>query len=282
MLETITIPQEKIGLVIGPGGKMIRRIIEETGAQIDIEDDGTVKLAATDAEAVAAAKEWIEDLTTELEVGTVMKTKVTRIVDFGAFVELKNGSEGLVHVSNLAPGYVENVHDIVKPGDEITIEVIGEDKMGRPDLRRVVEGWEKEERAPHRGKNGSSKRNGTKRPSKKPERTVKVGDIIEGTVENTTDYGAFVELTPGVTGLIHISALSDDYVRRVEDVVRPGDRVTVEVLNIDDRGRYKLRRVVPESEKKDSQLKEPGVEEEKPRTSRFEEEEEPPTFEDRW
>jgi polyribonucleotide nucleotidyltransferase len=255
MLETITIPQEKIGLVIGPGGKMIRKIIEETGASIDIEDDGTVKLAGVDGEAVAAAKQWIEDLTSELEVGTVIKTKVTRIVDFGAFVELKNGSEGLVHVSNLAPGFVESVRDIVKPGDEITIEVIGEDKMGRPDLRRVVEGWDKEDHAPRRGKNGPSRRNG-KSPSRKPERTVEVGDIIEGTVENTTEYGAFVELTSEVTGLIHISALSDDYVRRVEDVVRSGDKVTVEVLNIDDRGRYKLRRIVPETEKKAPQEQE--------------------------
>lgn len=295
MLETISIPQEKIGLVIGPGGKMIRKIIEETGASIDIEDDGTVKLAGVDGEAVAAAKQWIEDLTSELEVGTVMETKVTRIVDFGAFVELKNGSEGLVHVSNLAPGFVESVRDIVKPGDEITIEVIGEDKMGRPDLRRVVEGWDKEDSAPRRGKSGSTRRNG-KSPSRKPERTVEVGDIIEGTVENTTEYGAFVELTSEVTGLIHISALSDDYVRRVEDVVRAGDKVTVEVLNIDDRGRYKLRRIVPETEKKAPQeqkeeneqhSEEYGfeVEKERPETEKKapqEQEEERPEFEDRW
>ncbi|MCK5247927.1 polyribonucleotide nucleotidyltransferase, partial [Candidatus Bipolaricaulota bacterium] len=130
-LATIEIPTEKIGAVIGPGGKMIRRIVEETGAEIDISDDGTVKIAGPNSEAVYAAQEWIEDLTSELETGTVMKVKVTRIVDFGAFVALKNGSEGLVHVSNLASGYVDNVRDIVSPGDEITIEVIGVDKMGR-------------------------------------------------------------------------------------------------------------------------------------------------------
>ena len=308
MLETISIPQEKIGLVIGPGGKMIRKIIEETGASIDIEDDGTVKLAGVDGEAVAAAKQWIEDLTSELEVGTVINTKVTRIVDFGAFVELKNGSEGLVHVSNLAPGFVESVRDIVKPGDEITIEVIGEDKMGRPDLRRVAEGWDKEDHAPRRGKNGPTRRNG-KSPSQKPERTVEVGDIIEGTVENTTEYGAFVELTSEVTGLIHISALSDDYVRRVEDVVKSGDKVTVEVLNIDDRGRYKLRRIAPETEQKapqeqkeeneqHSEAQDFEVEKESPKDEQkapqeqekeqhseaqgFEVEKEKPEFEDRW
>jgi len=252
LLETITIPQEKIGLVIGPGGKMIRKIVEETGAEVDIEDDGTVKLAGPDPESVAAARKWIEDLTRELEVGMVIETKVTRIVDFGAFVDLKNGGEGLVHVSNLAPGYVENVSDIVKPGDDITVEVIGEDKMGRPDLRRVgaegEEGDSEETERPHggrRGRGGAPPRGGGKR-SAKP--AVSVGDIIEGTVENTTDYGAFVELAPGITGLVHISALSDDYVRRVEDVVRAGDKVTVEVLNIDDRGRYKLRRIPGASE----------------------------------
>ena len=246
MLQTITIPVEKIGLVIGPGGKTIRRIIEETGAEIDIEDDGKVKIAGIDAEAVAAARTRIEDLTAELEVGAVMQAKVTRVVDFGAFVELRNGSEGLVHVSNLASGYVDNVRDIVQPGDEITIEVIGEDKMGRPDLRRVEEEGE-EPRPERRTRREPSKRGGQRASAPRPTHSIKVGDIIEGTVANTTDYGAFVELTQDVTGLIHISALADEYVKRVEDIVKPGDRVTVEVLNIDDRGRFKLRRVVPET-----------------------------------
>jgi len=287
-LETITIPREKIGLVIGPGGKMTRKIIEETGAQIDIEDDGTVKLASVDMESVEAAKRWVEDLTAEIEVGTVMTTKVTRVVDFGAFVDLKNGSEGLVHVSNLAPGFVDNVRDIVKPGDEITIEVIGEDKMGRPDLRRVIEGANWDE-APAHGRGGGGKHsrgngsNGHHAP-KKVDPSIKVGDIIEGTIANTTDYGAFVELTPEVTGLIHISALSDEYVRRVSDVVKPGDKVKVEVLDIDDRGRYKLRRIVSEEEravKDEEQAEQPQEKEPKERVER-KPKEEPPVFEDRW
>jgi polyribonucleotide nucleotidyltransferase len=256
LLETMTIPVDKIGLVIGPGGRMIRKIIEETGTEIDIEDDGQVKIAGTEAEAVLEAKKWIEDLTSELEVGTVMKTRVTRIVDFGAFVELKSGAEGLVHVSNLGQGYVENVRDVVKPGDEITIEVIGVDKMGRPDLRRVPPEGEEQE-APRQGQDRrggrreSGRRGGGPRPEQpaKPAPRIEVGDVIEGTVSNTTDYGAFVDLGGNVTGLVHISALSDDYVKRVEDVVKPGDRITVEVLQIDG-GRYKLRRVVPAGEKK--------------------------------
>jgi len=275
-LETITIPNEKIGLVIGPGGKTIRRIIEETGAEIDIEDDGTVKIAGPDAESVAAARQQIEDMTSELEVGTVLETKVTRVVDFGAFVELKNGSEGLVHVSNLAEGFVDNVRDIVKPGDEITIEVIGEDKMGRPDLKRIEPGGSPtgksgrsrgKDRDSDRGRRSSGRnergrgrdRNHNDREhdepaqpqaeetpiSDEPEIEIHAGDILEGVVTNTTDYGAFVELTSSVTGLVHISELSEKYVRRVTDVVHSGDPIMVEVLNVDDRGRYKLRRIDP-------------------------------------
>ncbi len=303
-LVTITIPTDKIGLVIGPGGKMIRQIIEETGAEIDIEDDGTVKIAAVDAAAVAAAQERIEDLTSELEVGTVFTTKVTRIADFGAFVELKGGGEGLVHVSNLADGFVDNVTDYVKVGDEVTIEVIGTDKMGRPDLKRIPpEGEESErggrDRRPRRDRGGDrGKRGGApaKEPGAAPSPPVHEGDIIEGVVTNTTDYGAFVELTPEVTGLIHISALSDEYVRRVTDVVKSGDRVTVEVMNIDDRGRYKLRRIVPGEERREAEEapetpEEPEAEAEveterevqAPKPEReAKEEEAPPEFEDRW
>ena len=246
-LATIQIPTDKIGAVIGPGGKMIRQIIEETGAEIDISDDGTVKIAGPSSEAVYAAQEWIKDLTTELEVGTIMKVKVTRIVDFGAFVGLKNGSEGLVHVSNLASGYVDNVRDIVSPGDEITIEVIGVDKMGRPDLKKI----DGDAKSAPRKDSGRAHGESSPAPEKAaPKVEVHMGDIIDGTVTNTTDYGAFVEIAPDVTGLVHISALSDEYVRRVTDVVKPGDPIKVEVLNIDERGRYKLKRIVPDSEKK--------------------------------
>jgi len=253
-LITITIPVEKIGLVIGPGGKTIRGIVEDTGAEIDISDDGTVKIASPDDASAAAARQTIEDLTAELEVGAVFTTKVTRIVDFGAFVELKGGGEGLVHVSNLASGFVDKVTDHVSVGDEITIEVIGEDKMGRPDLKRLEPGESPGGRpAPRRERGGRS--DGRREPSRSsaPAPQIKAGDIIEGPITNTTEYGAFVELAPDVTGLIHISALSDDYVRRVTDVVRTGDQVTVEVMNVDERGRYKLRRIVPEEERREAE-----------------------------
>ena len=290
-LETMTIPADKIGLVIGPGGKTIRAIVEETGAEIDIEDDGTVKLAGPDAESVEAARQWIDDLTAELEVGMVMQTKVTRIADFGAFVELKGGAEGLVHVSNLAPGFVDKVSDHVSVGDEITIKVIGEDKMGRPDLKRIdVEGAEDDDDKPsggrrdrgRRGDRRNGRNDGEKKPTPKPEVNIQPGDIIEGPVTNTTDYGAFVELAPDVTGLIHISALSDDYVRRVTDVVKSGDIVKVEVMNIDERGRYKLRRIMSEEEKAASQPEETTEEAPEVSVPTEPEEVDQPSFEDRW
>jgi len=283
-LETLTIPVEKIGLVIGPGGRTIRAIIEETGAEIDIEDDGTVRVAAPDSESAAAARRWIEDMTTELEVGTVIATKVTRIVDFGAFVDLPNGTEGLVHVSNLAEGFVDNVRDVVSPGDEITIEVIGEDKMGRPDLRRIdnkaKQGGDASPR-PADSRRGRDRRHEKTKPAAStpvtPEREVHEGDIIDGVVTNTTDYGAFVELTPSITGLIHISELSGEYVRRVEDVVRQGDRVKVEVLRIDDRGRYKLRRIEPDTPASEASAPSP-----EPEATPAQPEPEEESFEDRW
>ncbi|HDS28904.1 MAG TPA: S1 RNA-binding domain-containing protein, partial [Candidatus Acetothermia bacterium] len=275
--------------------------IEETGAEIDIADDGTVKIAGATAEAVAAAQEWIRDLTTELEVGTVMKVRVTRIVDFGAFVALKNGSEGLVHVSNLADGYVDNVRDFVSPGDEITIEVIGVDKMGRPDLKRIDGGSSSEARPRARANRHERQSKSSEKPAA-PKPHVQAGDIIDGVVTNITDYGAFVEIAPEVTGLVHISALSDEYVRRVTDVVKPGDPIRVEVLNIDDRGRYKLRRIIPESERTSEQTpdaddaepetdgedgaSEAAMADAKPsapkRAEEAREEDEQPDFEDRW
>jgi len=124
-----------------------------------------------------------------------------------------------------------------------------------------------------------------------PEREVHEGDIIDGVVTNTTDYGAFVELTPSITGLIHISELSGEYVRRVEDVVRQGDRVKVEVLRIDDRGRYKLRRIEPDAPAPEASASspeasatppEPEATPPEPEATPAQPEPEEESFEDRW
>jgi len=132
----LKINPEKIGTVIGPGGKMIRSITEQTKAKVDIEDDGTVLIAANDEENAKKTIKLIEDLTKEVEVGAMYTGKVTRLMDFGAFVEVLPGKEGLVHISELADYRVASVEDVVKVGDEIMVKVIEIDRMGRVNLSR--------------------------------------------------------------------------------------------------------------------------------------------------
>lgn len=133
---TMNIDPDKIRDVIGQGGKVIRGIIEETGAKIDIEDDGTIFIAAVEEAAANKAIEIITNLTKEVEVGEVYLGKVTRLMNFGAFVEVLPGKEGLVHISKLAKERVENVEDVVNVGDEIMVKVIEIDKLGRINLSR--------------------------------------------------------------------------------------------------------------------------------------------------
>ncbi len=132
----MSIDPDKIRDVIGPGGKVIRHIIDETGAKIDIEDDGRVFIAATDEEAGARARKMIEDLTAEVEVGKTYTGTVTRIMNFGAFVEILPGKEGLVHISELAHTRVPRVEDVVQVGDTIAVRVTEIDRQGRVNLSR--------------------------------------------------------------------------------------------------------------------------------------------------
>ncbi len=135
-LTRISIKPDKIGSVIGPGGKTIRSIIEETKATIDIEDDGTVVIGSSSEEATQKAIQIIESLTKEVEVGAIYTGKVTRTTAFGAFVEVLPGKEGLVHISELADYRVASVEDVVKIGDEIMVMVTEVDRMGRINLSR--------------------------------------------------------------------------------------------------------------------------------------------------
>ena len=121
-----------------PGGKVIKKIVEETGVKIDIEDDGRVMIMSNDAEASAKAVKIIEDLTAEVEVGRTYLGKVVRITDFGAFVEVLPGKDGLVHISQLALERVKKVEDVVKVGDEIMVKCVEIDKQGRVNLSRKV------------------------------------------------------------------------------------------------------------------------------------------------
>ena len=133
---TTTIDPDKIREVIGPGGKMINKIIAETGAKIDIEDDGRVFVAATNAEGANKAIKMIENIAKDAEIGEIYLGKVLRITPFGAFVEILPGKEGLVHISKLDNKRVEKVEDVVKLGDEIMVKVMEIDKQGRINLSR--------------------------------------------------------------------------------------------------------------------------------------------------
>ncbi len=135
-ITTIMIKPDRIKDVIGPGGKIIRKIIEETGASIDIEDDGKVLVASNDENAAKKAVDMIKDLTEDIIVGKIYKGKVMRIMNFGAFVQIKPNKEGLVHVSELADRFVKNVADEVKIGQEMEVKVIEIDDQGRINLSR--------------------------------------------------------------------------------------------------------------------------------------------------
>jgi DNA polymerase III epsilon subunit family exonuclease len=135
-IHTLKIPVDKIRDVIGAGGKVIRQITAETGTQINVEDDGTIQIAATSGEAAEKAIRWIEGLTRDVEVGREYLGKVTRIMNFGAFVEILPGKEGLVHISQLADYRVPRVEDVVSIGDELMVVVTEIDRMGRINLSR--------------------------------------------------------------------------------------------------------------------------------------------------
>ena len=119
---------EKIRDVIGPGGKMIREICEATGAKVDIEDDGTIKIAASDTEATEAAQKRINDIVAEAELGVIYTGKVVKTVDFGAFVNFLGTKDGLVHISQIAEERVEKVTDHLSEGQEVKVKVLDVDR----------------------------------------------------------------------------------------------------------------------------------------------------------
>jgi polyribonucleotide nucleotidyltransferase len=138
-ITTFTIPKDKIREVIGTGGKVIREIVEVTGCKIDIEDDGTIKVASTSEEKAKQAIDWIKGIAAEPELGAIYTGKVVKVMDFGAFVNFMGSKDGLVHISELAPRRVEKTADVVKMGDTVKVKLIGFDDRGKVKLsmRRV-------------------------------------------------------------------------------------------------------------------------------------------------
>ena len=133
---TLRVKPDKIREIIGPGGKVIRGIIEATGVKMDVEDDGTVRIASSDEEASKKAVEMVQRIIAEAEVGKIYKGTVRKIVEFGAFVEILPGTDGLIHISQLAPERVRKVSDVLKEGDEVMVKVLEIDRQGKIRLSR--------------------------------------------------------------------------------------------------------------------------------------------------
>ena len=130
-IVTIKIKPDKIRDVIGPGGKVIRGLVEETGCKIDVEDDGTVLIAAVDTAALEKAISMIQAITAEPEIGKIYNGVVRKIVDFGAFVEIMPGTDGLLHISQISDERVRAVEDVLHEGDEIPVKVLDVDRSGK-------------------------------------------------------------------------------------------------------------------------------------------------------
>ncbi|HQL92529.1 MAG TPA: S1 RNA-binding domain-containing protein, partial [Anaerolineaceae bacterium] len=164
-IETIKVPVDKIGAIIGPSGKNIRALQEETNTKIDIDDDGTVYIAAVDGEGFYEARERILAMTETAEIGRIYTGKCVRVTDFGAFIEILPGVDGMVHISQLSTERVDKVEDVVNVGDDLTVMVIDIASDGKIRLSRqaLLEGWTVEE-ARERDKPGGSRPRGGSRP----------------------------------------------------------------------------------------------------------------------
>ena len=137
-IETLKIPTDKIREVIGTGGKVIREIVEKTGAKINVEDDGTVKVASANGDSIRAAIKWIKSIASDPEVGQIYEGTVVKVMDFGAFVNFFGSKDGLVHISQLAQGRVQKTSDVVKEGDKVKVKLLGFDDRGKVRLSMKV------------------------------------------------------------------------------------------------------------------------------------------------
>ena len=137
-IETIKIAVDKIREVIGSGGKVIREIVAETGAKVDISDDGTIKIAAPEQSKIDAARDWIRSIASEPEVGAIYTGKVVKVVDFGAFVNFFGAKDGLVHVSQISNERVGKVSDVLTEGQEVKVKLLGFDDRGKTRLSMKV------------------------------------------------------------------------------------------------------------------------------------------------
>ena len=245
--KIIYIAQDKIRDVIGKGGSTIRGITEETGASIDINDDGAVTIYGTTKVILDAGIERVEQITAEAEVGKIYQGVVKNIVDFGAFVEILPGKEGLLHISQITGERIDNIGDYLCEGESVEVVVSGIDAQGRIKLSMKDVGADS---------NGVNDEEAPKKPEEAPEKPtpeVKLGHYYNGVVRHVADYGGFVELMPGVQGLIHRSEISDERVENAMDHLSIGQEVYARVSSIDGERRIGLSlREPPETDTTDN------------------------------
>lgn len=214
-IMSIKVQQDQIGMVIGPGGKNVRGIQEDTETQIDIQEDGLIFVSGVGQDRVNEAIERIRKTVWEPEVGDVLTGAVKTIIQSGAFVEITPGRDGFVHISELGGRRYDRVEDAVSVGDEVEVKVQEIRSDGKINLTMRSLGSD---------------------TTKLPE----VGEIITGRVKNIIPVGAFVEVVPGRDGFVHISNLTDHRVAKVEDVLSIGDEVKVRITELRQDGKIDL------------------------------------------
>ncbi len=210
------VPEEKAPLIIGPGGANVKKIYEETEVKVWVGEEGKVYLTGFSDEAIEKAKEIIDNLIKDVEVGEIYEGKVTRVEPYGVFIEILPGKIGLLHVSKMAQP-IKHAGDKYSVGDVVKVKVLEVDEMGRPKFTTM-------------GLDGESQ---------PPREQVEVGKVYEGTVTRVEPYGAFVEVIPGKVGLLHVENMKER-VRDAREKFKVGQTVKVKVFELDDRGRPKL------------------------------------------
>ncbi len=230
--ETIQIPVDKIRELIGKRGATIREITDETGASIDIDKDGSVKIYASARTSLDEAIAKIKAITSEPEPGTVYKGTVKSVVDFGAFVEIMPGKQGLLHVSEITGEHIEDVSDYLTEDQEVEVVVLSVDNQNR--IKLSMKDVHQAEKISAEAPAGSQNESGGQTAEKVA--IPAVGDAFEGTVKHVEHYGGFVEITPGLRGLVHKSEISsDEWVESALDYLEVGEKVDVVVVDVEEK-----------------------------------------------
>ncbi|RKY21545.1 MAG: polyribonucleotide nucleotidyltransferase [Planctomycetota bacterium] len=233
---TRTIPVDKIGALIGPGGKVIRALQADYNVRIEVSDEGVVNVASGPEGDIDAAVAAVEAITGDPEVGTTYKGKVVSIRDFGAFVEIFPGKEGLLHISAISNERVKDVNDVLKMGQELEVECTNIDDFGR--VRLSVPGVTGDGGGARGGSEGG--RDGGRGRREESSEDAEIGKVYEGRITGLKTYGIFVEIIPGKDGLCHVSEMLPERIRSPETEYSMGDDVKVKVVKIDDRGKISL------------------------------------------